>query len=494
MAERWVHIAAVPGGPGGTVTLVEGSVVLHLGRAAATSLPGAAHGLFFLDTRFLSRAGAARERRRARGAGRRRPTTRSRATFVAREPARATAGHDSTLAGRAPALSSARACARTSSSATSATRPTYCESSCASTPTSPTSSTCKEGRVEPSGRRRSGRRRVDGASSCTCGAAAAAAAARVSLQRAAPVERARRRLRDDHRAAARRRGRRCLEVVPVMDGEASRAALPLRPARRARRARASGSQRWRRDGARGRDRPPRRCSARAPRSADDLGALRIFDPEHPERAGRRRRRAVVHDACSAATRCSPSWMALIVDPDLALGVLETLARFQGDDVEPAHRGGAGPDPPRDALRRRRPRCRSAAGAVYYGTRRRHAAVRHAARRAAAVGPRAARSSTGCCPHADRALDWIERLRRPRRRRLRRVPAGRATAGLANQGWKDSPGRHPLRRRPPRPQPPIALCEVQGYVYARATWPAPTSPARRATTADARPLPRQGGRR
>ena len=29
-----------------------------------------------------------------------------------------------------------------------------------------------------------------------------------------------------------------------------------------------------------------------------------------------------------------AWMALLVDPDLALGVLETLARFQGDDVDP----------------------------------------------------------------------------------------------------------------------------------------------------------------
>ena len=29
-----------------------------------------------------------------------------------------------------------------------------------------------------------------------------------------------------------------------------------------------------------------------------------------------------------------SWMALIVDPDLALGVLQTLARFQGTKIDP----------------------------------------------------------------------------------------------------------------------------------------------------------------
>ena len=49
------------------------------------------------------------------------------------------------------------------------------------------------------------------------------------------------------------------------------------------------------------------------------------------------------------------------------------------------------------------------------------------------GVAGATRSTRCCPHADRALEWIDRLRRPRRRRLRRVPAhdrpGPAEPGL-----------------------------------------------------------------
>ena len=69
------------------------------------------------------------------------------------------------------------------------------------------------------------------------------------------------------------------------------------------------------------------------RSAEDLGALRVFDPEVPERA-------VI--AAGAPWSMSlfgrdallTSWMALLVDPELALGVLETLARFQGSDVDP----------------------------------------------------------------------------------------------------------------------------------------------------------------
>ena len=64
------------------------------------------------------------------------------------------------------------------------------------------------------------------------------------------------------------------------------------------------------------------------RCADDLGALRVFDPEVPERAvlaagvpwG-----MALHGRDALLT----AWMALLVDPELAIGVLETLARHQG---------------------------------------------------------------------------------------------------------------------------------------------------------------------
>ena len=60
------------------------------------------------------------------------------------------------------------------------------------------------------------------------------------------------------------------------------------------------------------------------------------------------------------------------------------------------------------------------------------------------------------PDVDRPLG------RPRRRRVRRVPR-RAERGLINQGWKDSTDA--IRDRDGRTaEPPIALAEVQGYVY------------------------------
>ena len=69
------------------------------------------------------------------------------------------------------------------------------------------------------------------------------------------------------------------------------------------------------------------------RCADDLGALRVFDPEVPERAV---------PAAGVPWGMAPhgrdalltAWMALLVDPDLAIGVLETLARYQGQVDDP----------------------------------------------------------------------------------------------------------------------------------------------------------------
>ena len=135
---------------------------------------------------------------------------------------------------------------------------------------------------------------------------------------------------------------------------------------------------------------------------------------------------------------------MMVDSDLALGTLQTLARFQGVEVEPDHRGGAGPHPARDALRR--------VGAALarrrahlLRQRRRHAAVRHAARRAAALGqparggrraaarrrPRAASGSTSSATATATATSST---------------CARRDRGLRNQGWKDSRDSDPLRRR------------------------------------------------
>ena len=92
-----------------------------------------------------------------------------------------------------------------------------------------------------------------------------------------------------------------------------------------------------------------------------------------------------------------SWMAMIVDPDLALGTLQTLARFQGTRRQPrAPRRSRAASSTRCASASR-PSSRSAAARIYYGSGRRHPAVRHAARRAAAVGQPARARSTRCCP-------------------------------------------------------------------------------------------------
>ena len=194
---------------------------------------------------------------------------------------------------------------------------------------------------------------------------------------------------------------------------------------------------------------------RGPRRA---AALRSRAPR-PHR--RRRRRAVVHDALRARQP------AHVVDGDD--GRLRPRARHAADAGalpgrrgEPDHRGGARADPPRDALRRvgralarRRPHL--------LRQRRRHAAVRDAARRAAALG----QSTRGGRRAAAR--------RRPRARRGSTSSAtatatatsstsAPTTAACENQGWKDS--HDSTRFADGRlAEPPIALCEVQGYVYA-----------------------------
>ena len=112
-------------------------------------------------------------------------------------------------------------------------------------------------------------------------------------------------------------------------------------------------------------------------------------------------------------------------------------------------------------------------------RRRDAAVRDAARRAAPVGPNRATRSTSCCPHADRALEWIDdfgdrdgdgyveyqRANRPR-------PGEPGLEGLL--------GRDPLRRRHARRRPDRAV-RGAGLRVRRARRTRRTSRPRPATT-------------
>lgn len=198
----------------------------------------------------------------------------------------------------------------------------------------------------------------------------------------------------------------------------------------------------------------------AQRSAEDLGALRIFDPEHPDLA------IVAAGAPWFMTLFGrdallTGWMSLLADPSLARGVLETLARFQGADVDDITE-----EEPGKILHETRGATTGAIaqgrGDIYYGSidaTPLFVMLLGELRRWAPNDEVADR----LLPHADRALAWIEEF--GDRDGDGYVEYQRRTErGLANQGWKDSWDaiRHPDG---PLARGPIALCEVQGYVYA-----------------------------
>ncbi|WP_104140361.1 glycogen debranching N-terminal domain-containing protein [Arthrobacter sp. ZGTC131] len=199
------------------------------------------------------------------------------------------------------------------------------------------------------------------------------------------------------------------------------------------------------------------------RSYDDLGALRIEDPNHPERivvaAG-----APWFMTLFGRDSLLASEMALPVDPSLALGTLQTLADRQGSVVDPMSE-----EEPGKILHEVRLDVSSGLAlggkSIYYGS------VDATPLFVLALGSVsrwgfAKDTIAALLPHADRALEWIrdygdkdgdgfveyERLN---------------DRGLVNQGWKDSwDGINYADGR--LAEPPIALCEVQGYVYAAYT--------------------------
>jgi glycogen debranching enzyme len=195
-------------------------------------------------------------------------------------------------------------------------------------------------------------------------------------------------------------------------------------------------------------------------SQQDLGALRIFDPEHPDRtviaAG-----APWFMTLFGRDSLITSLMTLGLDPSLATSTLLTLARLQGSQVDLAteeepgkilhemRRGLTTDEDARD-------------GSIYYGS------IDATPLFVLVLGELFRWGVdesvvSALLPHADRALAWIEEF--GDRDGDGFVEYERTTKqGLANQGWKDSfdgisfaDGR--------LPDPPIALCEVQGYVYA-----------------------------
>ncbi|HYZ97199.1 MAG TPA: glycogen debranching N-terminal domain-containing protein [Acidimicrobiales bacterium] len=195
------------------------------------------------------------------------------------------------------------------------------------------------------------------------------------------------------------------------------------------------------------------------RSAYDLGSLRVLDPDFPERAvvaagvpwllamhGR--------DALFAA------YMSLMLDPGLALGTVETLARFQGRDVDVRTEEQPGRIVGRLGF--------SSAGfgegraGISYG------AVDTTPLFVMLLGELrrwglAPEVVDRLLPHADRALEWITTF--GDRDDDGYVEYQRNTdRGVRHQGWKDS--AEPIGFPDGRPaRGPLAPAEVQGYVYA-----------------------------
>ncbi len=195
-------------------------------------------------------------------------------------------------------------------------------------------------------------------------------------------------------------------------------------------------------------------------STEDLGSLRIFDPEHADRA------VIAAGAPWFMTifgrdSLLTSWMVLPLDPSLALGTLRTLASLQGTKVDPKTE-----EQPGKILHEMRFGMQASlwlgGGSVYYGS------VDATPLFVMLLGELRRwgldrRIVDELLPHAERALDWIVNYGDADGDGF--VEYARSTdLGLANQGWKDSfdgvtfaDGRIA--------EPPIALAEVQGYAYA-----------------------------
>jgi glycogen debranching enzyme len=196
------------------------------------------------------------------------------------------------------------------------------------------------------------------------------------------------------------------------------------------------------------------------RSLEDLGGLRITDPAHPDStavaAG-----APWFMALFGRDSLLSSCMALPLDPALAVGTLRALARLQGTEVDPDTEEEPGRILHESRLGLSFPLARGSRG-VYYGT------ADATPLFVALLGELsrwglAPDAVTELLPHADRALEWVER--HGDRDGDGFVEYHRTTdQGLRNQGWKDSSDGINFADGT-LAESPIALAEVQAYVYA-----------------------------
>ena len=196
------------------------------------------------------------------------------------------------------------------------------------------------------------------------------------------------------------------------------------------------------------------------RCREDLGALRLFDPDRPGAPASVAAGAPWFMTLFGRDSLIASWMALPLDPSLAVGTLQWLARLQGDEVDV----DSEEEPGRIMHEIRFGTLRTPIDrhGVYYGS------VDATPLFVMLLGELRrwgvhADAVRELLPAADQALHWIERYGDLDADGF--VEYERKTeAGIANQGWKDSfDGVNFADGTMARP--PIALAEVQGYVYA-----------------------------
>jgi glycogen debranching enzyme len=198
------------------------------------------------------------------------------------------------------------------------------------------------------------------------------------------------------------------------------------------------------------------------RTYADLGSLRIFDEVHPDRPASVAAGAPWFMTIFGRDSLITSYMTLLLDRSLALGTLWTLADLQGERVNPLTE-----EEPGKIMHELREGIESGClqactrAAAYYGSvdatplfvfllgeLRRWGLDHDEVKR--------------LMPHADRAMEWIEQYGDFDGDGF--VEYQRKTdRGLINQGWKDSYDGVNFADGT-LAEPPIALAEVQGYVY------------------------------
>ncbi|WP_440101690.1 amylo-alpha-1,6-glucosidase [Streptosporangium sp. H16] len=193
------------------------------------------------------------------------------------------------------------------------------------------------------------------------------------------------------------------------------------------------------------------------RSKADLGALRLFEPGKPDEAPTIAAGAPWFMTLFGRDSLLTSWMALSMDQCLALGTLRRLAGLQGTADDPLTE-----EEPGKILHELRFGTQTGAsphaGRAYYGSvdsTPLFVMVMGELRRWGMYED----AVEELMPHVDAALDWIRRSSDPFLSYRRKTDHG-----LINQGWKDSFDGVNFADGTIA-APPIALAEVQGYVYA-----------------------------